>query len=192
MGSEDVYKRQTSLCALSTSAPFSNLFILLHCLIWSTPTTLTFSVSLKLGSNPLPLLLNLWTVLLHTTHWSALPVMAPTRSYPLAVAQLSLFANLSRNYPLPFQIFHSSSHLLSLCNFLTRSYHSSISIILRPRPLIPNHSLFSSMTSVLFSRLLQPLPMNLSPVTSTFISIILQTLSVSHLSVSVSSFFFQS
>ena len=104
--------------------------------------------------------------------------MAPARSYPLAVAQLSSFANLSRNYPLPFQIFHRSSHLLSLCNFLTRSYQSSISIVLRPRPLIPNHSLFSSMTSVIFSRLLQPLPMNLSsPVTSTFISIILQTLS---------------
>ena len=104
--------------------------------------------------------------------------MAPTRSYPLAVAQLSLFANLSRNYPLPFRTFHHLSHLLSLCNFLIRSYQSSISIVLHPRPLIPNHSLFSSMTSVLFCRLLQPLPMNVSsPVTSTFILIILQTLS---------------
>ena len=123
-------------------------------------------------------LLNFWTVLLHTTHWLALPIMAPTRSYPLAVAQLSLFANLSHNYPLPFQIFHRSSHLLSLCNFLIRNYQFSVSIVLHPRPLIPNRSLFSSMTSVLFCRLLQPLPMNLSsPVTSTFISIILQTLS---------------
>ena len=127
-----------------------------------------------LGSNPVPPLLNFWTVPLHTTHWLALPVMAQPRSYPLAVAQLSSFANLSRNYPLPFQTFHRSSHLLSLCNFLIRSYQSSIYIVLHPRPLIPNHSLFSSMTSVLFSRLLQPLPMNLSsPVTSTFISIIL-------------------
>ena len=106
-----ILAQQTSL---STSAPFSILFILLHCLIWSTPTTLTFSVSLKLGSNPLPPLLNLWTVLLHTTHWLALPVMAPTRSYPLVVAQLSSFANLSRNYPLLFQIFHRSR-----CSFYT-------------------------------------------------------------------------
>ena len=100
--------------------------------------------------------------------------MSTTTSYPLAVAQLSSFANLSCNYPLPFQIFHCSSHLLSLCNFLSRSYQSSISIVLHHRPLIPNHSLFSSMTSVFFSRLLQPLPMNLSSLVT---SIILQTLS---------------
>ena len=56
--------------------------------------------------------------------------MAPTRSYHLAVAQLSSFANLLRNYPLPFQIFHRSSHILSLCNFLIRSYQSSISSLL--------------------------------------------------------------
>ena len=60
--------------------------------------------------------------------------MAPTRSHPLAVAQLSLFANLSRNYPLPFQIFHRSSHHLSPCNFLILSYQSSISIVFRPSP----------------------------------------------------------
>ena len=89
-----------------------------------------------------------------------------------------------------------SSHFpRSVMNTNTRSYQSSISIILHPRPLIPNHSLFSSMTSVLFFRLLQPLPMNLSsPVTSTFILIILQTLSplsfclFSLLSVSVNMF----
>ena len=97
-----ILAQQTSLCALSTSAPFSNLFILLHCLIWSTPTILTFSALLKLGSNPLPL--NFRTVPLHTTHWSALPVIAPTSSRPLAVAQLSSSANLSRNYPLLFFI----------------------------------------------------------------------------------------
>ena len=97
---------------------------------------------------------------------------------PLAVAQLSSSANLSRNYPLLFQIFHHSSHLLSLCNFLIQNYQSSISVVLHLRPLIPNHCLFSSMTSVLFSPLLQPLPMNLSSlVTLTSISIILQTLS---------------
>ena len=104
--------------------------------------------------------------------------MAPTRSRPLAVAQLSLSANLSHSYPPLFQIFHRLSHLLSLCNFLIRRYQSSISIVLHLRPLIPNHSLSSSTTSVLFSPLLQPHPTNSSlPATSTFISIILQTLS---------------
>ena len=75
-----------------------------------------------------------------------------------------------------FQIFRRSSHLLSLCNFLIRSYQSSTFIVLHLRPVILNHSLSSSMTSVLFSPPLQPHPMNLSPpVTLTFISIILQT-----------------
>ena len=77
-----------------------------------------------------------------------------------------------------FQIFCRSSHLLSLCNFLIRSYQSSISIVLHLRPLILNHSQSSSMTSVLFSPPLQPHAINLSsPVTLTFISIIPQTLS---------------
>ena len=97
-----------SLCALSTSALSSILFILLHYPIWSIRTTLTFSALLKLGSNPLPPLLNFWTAHLHSTHWSELPVMAPTRSRPLAVAQLSWSVNLSRNYPLLYQIFHRS------------------------------------------------------------------------------------
>ena len=168
---------QTSLCALSTSALSSILFILLHYLIWSIHTTLSFSALLKLGSNPLPPLLNFWSALLHTTHWSVLPIMAPTRSRPLAVAQLSWSVNLLHSYPPLLQIFRRLSHLLSLCNFLIRSYQSSISIVLHLRPLILNHSLSSLTTSVLFS-LLQPLPMNLSsPVTLTFISIILQTLS---------------
>ena len=84
-----------------------------------------------------------------------------------------------------------ASHLLSLCNFLILSYQSYISIVLHLRPVILNHSLSSSMTAVLFSPLLQPHPMNLSsPVTLTFISIILHR--HSHLSVSVSSLFFQS
>ena len=165
---------QTSLCALSTFAPFSILFILLHCLIWWIPTTLTFSVLLKLGSNPLPLLLNFWTALLHTTRWSALPVMAPRRSHPLTVAQLFLSAIF----------FHTATHLCSrffivrICNFFIRRYLSSISIVLHLRPLILNHFLSFSMTSVLFSRLLQPPSTNSSsPATSTFIWIILQTLS---------------
>ena len=77
-----------------------------------------------------------------------------------------------------YQIFHRSSHLLSLCNFLIRSYQSSISIVLHLRRLILNHSLSSSMTSVPFSPPLQLHPMNLSSlVTLTFILIILQTLS---------------
>ena len=102
--------------------------------------------------------------------------MAPTRYRPLAVAQLSSPANLSHSYPPPLQIFHRSSHLLSLCNFLIQNYQSSISIVLHLRPLIPNHSLFSLMTSVLFSPPQQPHLMNLlSPETLIFISIILQT-----------------
>ena len=56
----------------------------------------------------------------------------------------SVFSNVCR-----------SSHLLSLCNFLIRNYQSSISIVLRLRPLILNHSLFSLMTSVLLSPPLQ-------------------------------------
>ena len=91
--------------------------------------------------------------------------------------QLSSSVNLSRNYPLLFQIFHRSSHLLSLCNFFIQSCQSPISIGLHHCPLIPKHSRFSWMTSVLLSPLLQPLPMNLlSLVTLTFISIILQIL----------------
>ena len=104
--------------------------------------------------------------------------MAPTRSYPLAVAQLFLSANLSHSYPSLFQIFHHSNHLLSLCNFLNRRYQSSVSIVLHLRPPIPNHSLSSSMMSVLFCLLLQPHPTNSPwPATLTFISIILDTLS---------------
>jgi len=94
------------------------------------------------------------------------------------LAQLSLSANLSHNYPPLFQIFRRSSHLPLLCNFLIRSYQSSISIVLHLRPVILNHSLSSSMTSVRSSHPQQPHRMNLSsPVTLTFISIILQTLS---------------
>jgi len=43
---------------------------------------------------------------------SAMPDIPYTSSRPLAVAQLSSSVNLSRNYPLLFQIFHRSSHLL--------------------------------------------------------------------------------
>ena len=68
----------------------------------------------------------------------------------------------------------------------TRSWtrpQSSISIVLHLHPLIPNHSLSSSMTSIFFSPSLQPHPMNLSlPSTLTFISIILQTLTSQFLS----------
>ena len=169
---------QSSLCALSISALSSILFILLHYPIWSIPTTLTFSVLLKLGSNPLPPLLNSWTAHLHTTPWSALPVMAPARSRLLVVTQLLLSVNHSHSSPPLFQIFHQSNHLLSLCNFLIRRYQSSISVILHLHPLILNHCLSSSMTSVLFCLSLQPHLMNSSsPATLTFISIILQTLS---------------
>ena len=97
-----------------------------------------------------------WTAHLHSTHWSVLPVMAPTRSRLLAVAQLSLSANLSHSYPPLFKIFRRSSHILSLCNFLIQSYQSSISIVLHLRPLILNHSVSSLMTSVLFSPPQQP------------------------------------
>ena len=108
--------------------------------------------------------------------------MAPTRSRPLAVAvaQLSLSANLSHSYPFLFQIFHRSSHLLSLCNFLIRSFQSSISIVLHLRPPILNNSLSSSMTSVLFSSPLQQHRMNLSSSVTNiylFIAIIPQRLS---------------
>ena len=113
---------QPSRCALSTSALFFILFILLHSLIWSIHTTLTFSVSLKFGSNPLQPLLNSWTALLNITPWSALPVMAPARSHPLAVAQVSLCANLSHSYPHLLLISHHVNHLLSLCNFLIQIF----------------------------------------------------------------------
>ena len=84
------------------------------------------------------------------------------------------FTQLPTSVP-DFSSFESSS---VLCNYLIRSYQSSISIVLHLRRLILNHSLSSSMTSVPFSPPLQLHPMNLSsPVTLTFISIILQTLS---------------
>jgi len=73
-----------------------------------------FSVSLKYGLHPLPPLLNFSTARLHTTPWSALPVFVQTRSRPLAVAQLSLSANLSHSYPPLFPISHYWNHLLSL------------------------------------------------------------------------------
>ena len=66
----------------------------------------------------LPPLLNFLTARLHTTPWSALPIMAPSRSHPLPVAQLYLSVNLSHSYPPLFQISHHLNHLLSLCNFL--------------------------------------------------------------------------
>ena len=88
------------------------------------------------------------------------------------------FAVLERQNNGCLKIFRRSSHHPSLCNFLIRSYQSSISIVLHLPPLILNPSLSSLMTSVLSSPPQQPHPMNLSsPVTLTFISIILQTLS---------------
>ena len=80
------------------------------------------------------------------------PVTAPTRSLPLVVAQLSLSANLSHNYPLLFQNSHRSSHLLSL-----QLSHSKLSVINIYRP--PSSSTYSKPFSLIF------------------ISIILQTLS---------------
>ena len=134
---------QPSRCALSTSALFFILFILLHSLIWSIHTTLTFSVSLKFGSNPLQPLLNSWTALLNITPWSALPVMAPARSHPLAVVQVSLCANLSHSYP----------HLLLI---LSSCEPSSVTVQL-------SHSNFSTWTTI---------PMNQAEKTRTVIDCI--------------------
>ena len=47
---------------------------------------------------------------------------------------------LSHSYPPLFQISYHLNHLLSLCNFLIERYQSPISIVLRLRPLILNHS----------------------------------------------------
>ena len=124
---------QPSLSALSASAPCSIVFILLHYLTWSIYTNLTFSALMKLASNLLPPLLNFWTALLHTTPWSALPVMAPTRTRPLAVAQLFLSASHSHSYPPLFsfessfvtlQLSHSKISLSSICRPPSSSSHS--------------------------------------------------------------------